>query len=123
MKIVGQPRRKAPSPSPSRDGIRQIAASVHKGELVAIIGSGVSMGLTKGTFPALSWKGLILDGFRYGVTKGKITEAQAKAWQPQLDSTDLDDLLGAAEFVSRKLEAPRGDMYARWLETIRSWST
>jgi hypothetical protein len=113
VKIASKPHRSA---NPSRDAISQIAASVRKGELVAIIGSGVSMGLTKGAYPALSWKGLVVDGFRYAVTKGKITEAQAKAWQPQLDSTDLDDLLGAAEFVSRKLDAPNGDMYARWLE-------
>jgi hypothetical protein len=35
-----------------------------------------------------------------------------------LDSDDLDDLLGAAEFVGRKLDAPHGDLYARWLENV-----
>ena len=83
-----------------------------------IVGTGVSMGLTDGKNPTLSWKGLIQDGFAHGVTKGKITPAQAKAWETQLDSNDLDDLLGAAEFMGRKLEAPQGDLYARWLENV-----
>ena len=115
------PTRKSVTPRTSNkapQGIRQLTDSVLKGELVAIIGSGVSMGLTNGTNLALSWKGLVLDGFSYGVKKGRITASQAKAWQAQLDSTDLDDLLGAAEFVSRKLDAPKGDLYARWLEAV-----
>jgi len=36
----------------------------------------------------------------------------------QLESDDLDDLLGAAEFMGRKLDAPHGDLYARWLESL-----
>ncbi|MEW5928216.1 MAG: SIR2 family protein [Gemmatimonadota bacterium] len=78
------------------------------------------MALTNGTIPSLSWKGLIQDGFAHGVKKGRLTAAQAEAWKTQLDSTDLDDLLAAAEFVGRKLEAPRGDLYARWLENVFS---
>jgi len=102
----------------SPDGVRQLVNAVRKGELVAIIGSGVSMGLTNGSNPNLSWNGLVLNGFSYGVKKGRITDLQAKAWRAQIDSDDLDDLLGAAEFVSRKLDAPKGDLYARWLETV-----
>lgn len=38
------------------------------------------------------------------------------AWSSQLDSVDLDDLLSAAEFVSRKLDAPHGVLFSRWLD-------
>jgi SIR2-like domain len=31
---------------------------------------------------------------------------------------DLDELLGAAEFMGRKLGAPNGELYARWLEGV-----
>jgi hypothetical protein len=86
--------------------------------LVAVIGTGVSVGLTNRAIPALSWKELVRDGFAYGVQKGKITAAQEGTWKGQLDSDDLDDLLGAAEFMGRKLEAPHGDLYARWLENV-----
>jgi len=101
--------------------ITKLKESVERGEVVAIIGTGVSMSLTDGRVPSLSWVGLIRDGFAHGVTKGKITPTQAKAWEPQLDSSDIDDLLCAAEFVSRKLDAPQGTLYARWLEKVLKW--
>jgi hypothetical protein len=81
--------------------IRRIKESAHKNELVIVVGTGVSMALTDAKIPALSWKGLIGDGFIYGKTKGLITSTQVESWRAQLESTDLDDLLGAAEFVSR----------------------
>jgi hypothetical protein len=95
-----------------------LSDSARLGELVVVTGTGASMGLTDSKIPALSWKGLIRDGFAFGVKKGKITAAQSKSWAAQLDSTDMDELLGAAEFMGRKLEAPSGDLYARWLENV-----
>jgi len=100
------------------EAITQLKKSARDGKLVAVIGTGVSMALTDGKNPALSWKGLIENGFAYGVTKGKITTTQSASWKNQLNSNDLDDLLGAAEFMGRKLGAPDGDLYARWLETV-----
>ncbi len=100
------------------DAISKLIESARAGELVAVIGTGVSIGLTNNTIPALSWKGLILNGFAYGVKKGKITPKQDIDWKAQLDSSDLDELLGAAEFMGRKLDAPHGDLYARWLESV-----
>jgi hypothetical protein len=100
------------------EAIRRLTDSAHHGKLVAIVGTGVSIALTNNKIPALSWKGLVRHGFSYAQTKGKIVAAQAKTWQPQLDSTDLDDLLGAAEFMGRKLDGPHGDLYARWLESV-----
>jgi hypothetical protein len=93
-----------------------ISDAVQRNELVAVVGTGVSMGLTDGKISALSWKGLVRDGFAFGAKKGKITSNQVEAWKPQRVSSGLDDLLGAAEFMSRKLDAPNGDVYARWLE-------
>lgn len=119
------PGKRASKPKPSHvlasaEPITRLTDSARRGELVAFIGTGVSLALTDGAIPTLSWKGLIQDGFAYGVKKGKITPAQAKAWKSQVDSADLDDLLAAAEFVGRKLEAPGGDLYARWLENVFS---
>lgn len=103
--------------SSTSDGtaIAQIRDSLRRGKLVAIIGTGSSGALTNGSAPALSWCGLVKDGFAYALKKGLITGPQATAWEPQLGSSDLDDLLAAAEFVGRKLGAPDGDLYARWL--------
>ncbi len=101
---------------PQDRSILKIHESISKRELVAIVGSGVSVGLTDGTVPTLSWKGLIEGGFAYGCGKGSITPEQVSSWRAQLQSRDIDDLISAAEFVCRKLEGPRGDLYGRWLE-------
>ena len=100
------------------DGVALLTESARLGELVAIVGTGVSIGLTDNKIPTVSWRGLILDGYAHGVQKGIITPSQEAAWRPQLDSSDLDDLLGAAEFMARKMGAPNGDLYARWLENV-----
>jgi hypothetical protein len=109
---------KPKSTSTSLAAIPQLVDSVHRGELVAVVGSGVSMALTNGLVPALSWKGLVENGFSYGLKKGKISASQAEGWKVQLSSSDLDDLLAAAEFVGRKLGAPHGELYARWLDEV-----
>ena len=98
--------------------IRQLLDSTKRGQLVAVIGTGVSLQLTDAKIAALSWKGLIADGFAYALKKGKITDAQFKSWKPQRESDDLDDLLSAAEFVGRRLEAPQGDIYSKWLADV-----
>jgi hypothetical protein len=82
-----QGRRKARM-APGGDAITQLKNSASNGNLVAVIGTGVSMALTDGKIPALSWKGLVQDGFDYGVTKGKITTQQSTLWENQLNSTD-----------------------------------
>jgi hypothetical protein len=93
----------------------RIKGSADSSKLIAVIGTGVSLALTNGKNRSLSWKGLIENGFEYGVMKGKITEAQKEAWNRQLNSDDIDDVLGAAEFMSRKLDAPNGDLYRAFL--------
>ncbi len=102
----------------NQSAIAQLTDSASRGELVVVIGSGISMALTNNAFPTLSWRGLIQDGFAYGVKKGKITGAQSNNWKTQLASNDIDDLLCAAEFLGRKLDSPQGDLYARWLEHV-----
>lgn len=103
---------------PSSDAsLAQIQKSAADGKLIAVVGTGVSVALTDGKNKALSWKGLIEGGFEFGVRKGKITDQQKTFWNNQLQSEDIDDVLGAAEFVTRKLGAPKGELYARWLQS------
>lgn len=101
-KPLGRKRKPKSSASPDVQAITQLTNSARDGKLVAVFGTGISMALTDGNIPALSWKGLVQDGFAYGVTKCKITRQQSDFWQNQLNSSDLDDLLGAAEFMGRK---------------------
>lgn len=98
--------------------ISQIRSAGNNRQLVVVMGTGVSLALTGAQNPNLSWKGLVENGFEYGVAKGKISPRQALSWRHQLDSSDLDDLLSAAEFMGHKLGAPDGVLYARWLENV-----
>jgi hypothetical protein len=110
--------RKTNTRNPTPKAILRLTESANRSELVAVIGTGVSISLTKNKLSALNWKGLIVDGFEHAKTKGKITDKQFADWEAQRSSDDLDDLLAAAEFVGRKLDSPRGDLYARWLENV-----
>lgn len=100
----------------SRDhAVNAIKNSLERDELIIVVGTGCSISLTGGHVKELSWKGLISSGFDFAKAKGKLTEAQYNSWCSMLDSTDIDDTLSAAEYVGRKLGAPEGDLYGRWL--------
>lgn len=94
--------------------LQQIGESAKRGELVVVIGAGVSTALSDMKLP--SWVGLIKDGIEYCEMKGKITGIQKTNYLSHLESNDIDELLGVAEFMARKLDAPKGDLYARWLQ-------
>lgn len=98
------------------NSMKRVIDAARKGQLVVVVGTGVSIGLTNGAVP--SWNGLIENGFQYALKKGKISDIQLKTWKGQLDSPDMDDLLTAAEFVGRKLGSPADQLYARWLEEV-----
>lgn len=94
--------------------MRKVIESAKQGKLVVIVGAGISIGLTNGVAP--TWTELVKKGFDYGQKKGRITATQLKTWSSQLASSDMDDLLSAAEFIGRKLGGPADPVYARWLQ-------
>ncbi|RJG12307.1 NACHT domain-containing protein [Pseudomonas cavernicola] len=98
--------------SAATNSIRQ---SISKGELVVVVGTGCSISVTNNYYKSLSWSGLIKSGFDFAGVKGKVSSEQIGFWSNQLHSSDIDDVLSAAEYISRKLNAPTGDLYARWL--------
>lgn len=98
------------------DPMQKIIASARQGQLVVVVGAGVSMGLTNGGLP--SWSGLIKSGFEYAHKKARITDTQLTTWNSQLASSDMDELLGAAEFMGRKLGAPKDQIYGLWLREV-----
>lgn len=85
------------------------------GRCIAIVGAGVSI-FSTGNAPCASWTGLLHHGVQRcsdlipGLSEGWAARAKA-----DIDSGDLDDLLSSAEKVSRKLDAPTGGEYSRWL--------
>lgn len=98
--------------------IEEIGRSASAGRLVVILGAGSSMALTPKSRKALSWTGLVRSGLEYGHDRGLINDVQHVRNMSALDSDDIDDLLGTAEFVGRKMEAPNGMDYARWMRSV-----
>ena len=96
--------------------IQALQESIATGKLVVVTGAGTSLALADRSVPAKGWKELVASGLSLAQIKGKISEKQAGRWSETLNSDDIDELLGAAEFVSSKLGGPSGILYTRWFE-------
>jgi len=90
--------------------------AVAEGEALFIVGTGVSIAATNGAECA-SWTGLLKHGAHrcVDVAVPKLRGDWEVDVCKEIDSEDLDDLLSAAEKVSRKLRAPDGGEWSRWL--------
>src|SRR5438046_456936 len=100
-----------------RDDLQQ---QIQAGQVVAIVGAGVSVGATNNHAVA-SWQGLLNHGVDYcgGLSTTGGTEKTALLLHSQIDAGDLDLMLATAEMISSKLDAPQGGEWRRWLrETV-----
>lgn len=95
------------------DDIRQAAKA---GQLVVVTGAGTSLALASKATPSHSWPKLIESAFEFAEKSGRIDQNQHERWSKTINSGDMDELLGAAEFVSRKIDGRSGLLYSRWLE-------
>ncbi|WP_238192938.1 hypothetical protein, partial [Methylobacterium frigidaeris] len=89
-----------------------IRKSADEGKLVVIFGAGASIALTQKSKKALSWIDLVRSGLDHARARGFVKDIQHNRYVDALQSDDIDELLGAAEFIGRKLDAPSGDQYA-----------
>lgn len=95
--------------------IEEIRKSAESEKLIVIFGAGSSISLTAKSKQAYSWPDLVKNALNYGKNRSLLSEAQCNRYIEALASEDLDELLGAAEFASRKLNAPSGINYAHWM--------
>jgi hypothetical protein len=98
-----------------------LRAHVAQGDVLVIAGAGISVGATRKN-PLASWTGLLEQGVdRCREVATGLPPDWGERLRAEIRSTDLDDLLSAAEKISRKLGAPKGGEYKRWLrETVGS---
>lgn len=82
---------------------------IESGQVVAIVGAGVSVGATNNHAVA-SWQGLLHHGVDYcrELPTTSVTDAMAQLLHAQIDAGDLDLMLAAAEVTSAKLGSPSG---------------
>jgi hypothetical protein len=99
----------------SRDLTDELCRQISQGRMLIVAGAGVSVAATGGDCLA-SWTGLLRHGVeRCGEVAGSLPEGWAERIRAEIDSGDHDELLSAAEKISRELGAPCGPEYARWL--------
>lgn len=84
-------------------------------ETIIVIGTGLSLALTKNLYPQLSWLGLIRHGYSYATENGLMDNAAQKKWLTMLDGVcSVDETLSVAGFLSKKLSGPGHVNYTRW---------
>ncbi len=95
--------------------VQDLRELIARRRVLVIVGSGVSIGATKNA-PAASWTGLLKLG---AARCRELHPSLDAAWEQRLigeiTSGDLDDTLSAAEKIARKLQAPKGGEFSRWL--------
>jgi hypothetical protein len=97
--------------------INDLREQIKRGQVVAVIGAGVSNSATNGN-PYASWTGLLEEGVSrcWQLTK-PLPDDWKERLHSEIHSDDIDDNLSAAEKVCCKLRKCRE--YGRWLgETI-----
>jgi tetratricopeptide (TPR) repeat protein len=103
--------------------IDDLRKQIEKGDVLVIVGAGVSIGATNRAEVA-SWTGLLRDGVEHCM-EFAIPKPSAK-WRSVVlqeielgEEGDTSSLLSAAEKIAGKLGAPKGGGYRKWLrETV-----
>jgi|SRR6516165_8999683 hypothetical protein len=95
--------------------INDLQEQIDRGQVVAIVGADVSASATNQT-PLASWIGLLEDGVnRCCIVAKPLPNGWKERVLGEIHSGDLDDVLSAAEKVSRKLGGPDVGKYSPWL--------
>lgn len=94
----------------------RLKADLVEGRVVAVIGSGVSSAAT-GRAPTASWKGLLESGLDHCLAADSTSDESWAAYiRHGIESRQSDLLLSVAGLIAKRLGAPKGNRYFRWLE-------
>ena len=97
--------------------VEDLRRDIASGRVLAVIGAGVSIRASDNPDHA-SWVGLLKNGIRRCIALSRATEANAAPFFALVESSDIDNLIFAAERVKKWLGAGE---YARWLrDTVGS---
>jgi hypothetical protein len=95
--------------------LEDIRNQVFEKRAIFLVGAGVAAGATKGN-PVASWPGLLHSGVERCLSVVPILPTGwAERVRADIDSSDMDDLLSAAEKIQTKL-SDQGGEFGRWLQ-------
>jgi tetratricopeptide (TPR) repeat protein len=99
--------------------LKDLRMMIASGNAAIVVGAEMSIQASEAD--VASWTGLL----RHGIGRceelfpGRLPQGWGQRQREAIDSADMDELLGVAEAVSRRLGAPDGGEFRRWLrETI-----
>src|SRR4051794_12430388 len=96
------------------DAVDELRQKILKRGAVVVLGAGVTAGATDGD-PVATWTGLLNHGVTYCEQNIRgLSPGWAERVRADITSGDSDDLIVAAEKITRKLSTP-GDL-ADWLQ-------
>jgi predicted ATPase len=96
--------------------LHQLQRQITQGRAVVVVGAGVSIASTKGN-PVASWKGLLSNGVEYcEQAVAGLPDGWAEHVRWQIASGDVEEMIFAAENISRRLGRPGGH-YRLWLRS------
>jgi tetratricopeptide (TPR) repeat protein len=99
--------------------VEDLRAELARGEVLVVVGTGVSIQATGGADARATWDGLIADGIEHCVGTSLLTHDDAQALRERLKKGSVDERLGVAQAISKSLLAPHGGEFRRWLgETV-----
>jgi len=101
--------------------LHHLQEELRKGQVVVVVGAGVSVAATGGS-PIASWSGLLLNGVDHCEA---VAHPLPLGWgnpvRQQIQSGDTLEMVLAAENIATRLSAPAGGDYRSWLrETVGS---
>lgn len=82
-------------------------------KVIAVVGTGVSVAVTKDD--RASWPGFLKEGLKRCRQFARVDAEWLDIVQRELDQGKTENLLHAAERISKALEAPSGNRYVEWL--------
>ena len=92
--------------------LEELKERIRDGQAVFVVGVGVSVGAT-GNAPCASWQGLLRSGLD---RIGELGREPRAGWQRDaVDSGDVDEMIGAAELITKRLDGPAGGEFRTWL--------
>ena len=96
--------------------IDEFRSCLMSGDLIIVVGSGVSVNATN-NYPVASWHGLLEEGLRYSEAWAGADLTWLDIQRQRLTSRNIKDLLSVASAIEAKLGAPNG---MRFQEFVRS---
>jgi HEAT repeat protein len=93
----------------------ELKTAIANNQVVVICGAGTSIATVPSKRDQLSWRGLLLTALAHCAGINKADAEQVSLYTKLINRDDFEDMIGAAEWISKKLGGPKGGELRNWL--------